>query len=303
LWILAFAALLLAPWPEAHLLLAPAVPTSLHQSPAGFTAQGIVRGQNLYQQYCLRCHGTDGRGEGPDAAQLPMWPPTLNGALLWKRLEGELFWRVRHGMTGRDSRVTMPGFDAQLSDAQVWDLLDFLQANASGQTLKESGVWTYPVRLPDAAVQCRNRHRTVRSLAGQRLLVAVAGPNFNMPADDPRLVTLQTGLPFTPLVPSDPECRVDLLEFTTALSLVLGVPAGQLGGQQLLTDKQGWLRARGQPGQAAWSEDDLICRTTAMTKSPSIKPLKTPTVGDGLDRLLRRMDAEPVRWLRGGFPH
>ena len=61
-----------------------------------------MRGQAVYQQQCLRCHGADGKGEGVDAPHLPMWPPTLNGSLLWKRLDGELFWRIRHGLQARD---------------------------------------------------------------------------------------------------------------------------------------------------------------------------------------------------------
>ena len=298
LWGLALLTVLLAPWPEARVLWAPAVPTSLHTSPTGFPAQGIVRGQAVYQQFCVSCHGADGRGEGPRAASLPMWPPTLNGALLWKRLDGELFWRVRHGMSARDGSVTMPGFE-RLSDAQIWDVLDFLQANAAGQTLKASGAWAHPVRLPDAPVQCRNGGRpSVRSLAGQRLRVALAGPDTGL-ADDPRLTTLQVRVPSRAAAGSDPECRTDAPEAATALALVLGVPPDQLTAQQLLVDRGGWLRARSQPGQAGWSEDDLVC-TTSSAARPG--PAKAPAA-DGLDALIRRMDAEPVRLLRGGFPH
>ncbi|WP_394792504.1 c-type cytochrome [Rhodoferax sp.] len=294
LWVGAVAILLLAPWPDAHLLLAPAVPTSLHTSPNGFAAEGIVRGQAVYQQYCLRCHGADGRGEGVDAAQLPMWPPTLNGSLLWKRLEGELFWRVRHGMADRAGRSTMPGFAEQLSDAQVWDVLDYLQAHASGQMLQESGAWTYPVRMPDASVLCRQglRH-SLRSLAGQRLRVAVDGSNADLP-DDPRLVTVHAGVPV-----SDPECQANSAALTTSLSLVLGLSASQLPGQQMLVDRDGWLRARGQPGRGGWSADDLVCRAGEATGVVAAVPAN----GDGLDGLIRRMDEEPVRLVRGGFVH
>jgi hypothetical protein len=185
-----------------------------------------------------------------------------------------------------------------LSDAQVWQVLDFLQANASGQMLQESGVWAYPVRMPDAPLLCRpGRSQTVRSLAGQRLRVAVVGPGVVAPADDPRLVTLQVGLPRT--APSDPECRADSPELSTALSLLLGVPSAPLGAYQLLVDRDGWLRARGQPGQNAWSEDDLVCRSTITPTASAGKP----STGDGLDGLIRRMDGEPVRLLRSGFPH
>ncbi len=301
LWALAIALLVFAPWPQAHLLLAPAVATSLHQSPSGFGAEGIVRGQAAYQQHCVRCHGTDGRGEGPDAAQLAQWPPNLNGALLWKRLDGELFWRVREGMHNRAGVPTMPGVGSALSDTQIWEVLDYLQAHAAGQMLRESGTWDRPVRLPATAVQCRQaRARHSSGLLGQRVRVVVAGPGVQPVADDPRLVTLVAG---TLAQGSDPECRPqgELQALDQALALVLGIPAAELPGYQLIVDRAGWLRARGQPGKVAWSEDDLVCRATAAPASASTPAAAVPA--DGLEALIRRMDAEPVRLLRGGFPH
>ncbi|MBV7540850.1 cytochrome c [Acidovorax sp. sic0104] len=313
---LAVVLLVIAPWPQAHLLLSPAVPTSLHQSPTRFEATGIVRGQAVYQQHCVRCHGADGRGEGPDAAQLAQWPPNLNGALLWKRLDGELFWRVREGMHNRAGAVTMPGVGDAVSDAQIWEVLDYLQAHAAGQMLRESGTWDRPVRLPAMAVQCRSgRARQTHDLVGQRVRVVVASQGTPPAAEDPRLVTLVAG---TPDAGSDVECQPQGSPDTRkaideALALVLGVPTAELPGYQLIVDRGGWLRARGQPGKAAWSEDDLVCRSGAAPMAASAPlPIAAPapalaagtdTPTDGLHALIRRMDAEPVRLVRGGFPH
>lgn len=300
LWALTAMLLLLTPWPEARLLFTPAVPTSLHLSPSQFTANGIVRGQALYQQHCLRCHGSDGRGEGPDAEHLPMWPPNFSGALLWRRLEGELFWRVRHGLHNRHGQQTMPGFALSLNDTQIWELLDFLHAQAAGQTLKEAGVWLSPIRLPNANVRCRQGHHdTLRSMTGQRLRLVLTDGTTPAVAEDPRLVTVLVAPSAATLVQADPECHSSTPQMTDALALVLGVPTTEVVGYQLMVDRQGWLRVRGKPGQTGWSENDLVCRsnTTAATA-----PANAST-GDGLENLIRRMDAEPVRLLRGGIPH
>ena len=76
--------LIAAPWPHANVVLVPATPASFHASPTGFTATSIAQGRALYAQHCVSCHGADGKGEGPLAASLAMWPPNLTGPLLWR---------------------------------------------------------------------------------------------------------------------------------------------------------------------------------------------------------------------------
>lgn len=297
-----------APWNVFGLLIGPAWPSSFHVSASGFSAQAIVRGQALYQQHCQRCHGVDGRGEGPDAPKLPMWPPNLNGRLLWQRLEGELWWRVRHGLQDRHGQTTMPGFAEALSEADTWRVLDFLQAQASGQTLAREGRWELPVRLPDARVRCgvAQEVRWLRTLQGQRLLVA-ATPATPLVLD-PRVLGVgqETGVP-TGRVDADAgaDCRLlgeDAADFRQALAQVLGQRSGPtpgLPGQQVLVDRQGWLRARALPGQS-WSAADLVCRSSNVPASPVEAGRVEP---DPLGALVAAMDADPVASRRGGLPH
>lgn len=296
LGLLAAVPLLLAPWPQLGLLLAPAWPTSFHHSPTGFSAESIVAGQAVYREHCLRCHGADGRGEGSDAAKLPMWPPTLNNTLMWRRLEGELFHHVREGLRGRDGVQTMPGFSAVLDGTQVWQVLDYLQAKASGQTLREGGAWVYPVHVPDAPVHCRQgRPASLTGFRGMRLRLVVPAPGEPVPMDDPRFETVVLGAS----ADADVNCRTDTPALAEALALLLGVSPDELPGHQVLVDRDGWLRVRGEPG-TAWSERDMVCRSEA-TRAEA--PSSTGADGVGLDALIRRMDAEPVLVRRGGFPH
>jgi hypothetical protein len=173
--------------------------------------------------------------------------------------------------------------------------------------LRESGAWERPIRLPALAVRCRrdltggNRasgDSTTRDLLGQRIRV-VLPTAAGLPEQDPRLVdVVATARPQD--AGDDPECLTDGPAAMTALSLVLGVPQAELSGYQMIVDRAGWLRARGLPGAPAWSEDDLVCRSGV---SAPVTSKANAALGEGLDALVRRMDAEPVRLLRGGFPH
>lgn len=291
----AAALLVFAPWPASALLWAPAVPTSLHRAPEAFSAQGIVHGQAVFAQHCAQCHGADARGEGPLAGQLAQWPPDLAGGLLWKRLEGELFWRIRNGLRdARSGAETMPGSPA-LSDQEIWSVLDFLQARASGRMLRDMGAWERPVRLPASMLACRHGgRRSSDSLRGQRLQLVLPSPGVQaLPQEDPRWVTVVLGS--APL-DAEAECLAEERALLPAIALLLGVTPEEAPGHSLFVDKGGWLRARSVPGQAGWSEDDLICRTGAT-------PTADAPAAPGVEGLLRRMDADRMRLVRAGYPH
>ncbi|WP_159913661.1 cytochrome c [Pantoea sp. 18069] len=302
----AAALLVFAPWPNKALLWAPAVPTSLHRAPQAFSTQSIAQGQAVFTQHCAQCHGADARGEGPLASQLAQWPPNLAGGLLWKRLEGELFWRVRHGMRdARSGAQTMPGAPA-LSDQEIWSALDYLQARASGQMLRDMGAWERPVRLPASRLNCRyGGLRSSDSLRGQRLqLVLPSAGEQALPKEDPRWVTVVLGTPPMGAAHAAPECLAEDRALLPALALLLGVAPQEVPGHRLFVDRDGWLRARSVPGQAAWSEDDLICRSESAPAPPAaVAAAADAPPAQGVDGLLRRMDADRMRLVRAGYPH
>jgi len=60
------------------------------------------------------------------------------------------------------------------------------------------------------------------------------------------------------------------------------------------------LILRHEPGKGAWSDDDLLCRTDQPARAA---PGPIPLPPDGLGALIARMDAEPVRFVKGGFVH
>ncbi|MCA8350027.1 c-type cytochrome [Burkholderia cepacia] len=293
-----------APWPPASLWLSPAVPTSFQRDPAPFSVSNVMRGAHLYAQHCVACHGVDGRGEGPLAATLPHWPPTFAGALLARRLDGELFWRVRHGTRDERGAPTMPGFAATLGPRDTWAVLDYLKALAAGSGAQAEGAWPVPVPLPALDVRCGSAapQPLDRWRAGQRVRIVALAPGATPPPEDARWQTLLVTASGTPVAQAAGTARADCVASTPdawlAFATIAGVTPAALGGTQLLADRRGWLRARALPGSAGWSDADLLCRSDA-----TARPAVPAANGDALTALLLRVDTEPVRDVQAGLPH
>lgn len=327
--------LLAAPWPEGRVLAVAATPASFHRAPGRFDAASIARGRGLHALHCAACHGSDGRGQGPLAAAQPVWPPDLAGPLVWRRADGDLLWHVLHGMRDRHGAPSMPAFGDRLSDADAWALIDFMKAQAAGEGLRATGAWASPVALPDAGVRCDDRPaQSLSRWRGQRIRVlADADARGVPPREDPRFVTvwLRPGpaarasarVPAAPDSPDSPDapaatgtagCVLDDPDAWAAFSQVAGTAS--LDGTRFIADRDGWLRALNRPGQGDWSDEDLLCRTPSAASAaptatnPAVASASTPAVrwpsaspADGLEALIRRMDAEPVRAAQGGFVH
>lgn len=270
---LAVAVLFATPWPPASLLLQPAVPTSFHRAPSALPVARLDEGLRLYRSHCAQCHGDDGRGETALAATLPVWPPRLTGALLWRRAEGESYWHLRQGVR------TMPAFASVLTPEQTWSLLGALRLLASGQSLKEQGRWAYPQAAPDLALRCADAPvKRLSEWRGRRVRIVIAGSE-GVPREDPRFETVVLGAGGDCVVAEDaPQAR--------ALVALLAGRVSSVDGLQLLVDRDGWLRALGRPGEGGWRAEDLVCRSGGNSAAVPGE--------DVLDTLIRQIDADPV---------
>ena len=115
----------------------------------------IVRGETLYTEYCAACHGAnlegqpDWRSPGPDGV-LPA-PPHDDTGDTWHHSDSVLFDYTKLGgkaalaRQGVEFESGMPGFDEQLSDPEIWDIIAYskstwperqraIQAERSGQS-------------------------------------------------------------------------------------------------------------------------------------------------------------------------
>jgi len=221
--------------PHLDLLFIPATPTSFYRSPTSFSTETIVAGAALYPGHCASCHGADGRGDGPQAAALPVPPADLTAPHLWEHPDGELFWWLSHGMEAPEGGLAMPGFADVLGDDDIWALIDFIRAHNAGVAHAASGVWSPPVQAPSFQMSCGEVSQDLTDLRG-RVVRLVFGPVASAVAGDVLTVSTASG-PAGPGV-----CTADDGSVRAAYAIVAGVPAERLAGAEVLIDANGWLR-------------------------------------------------------------
>ena len=95
-------------------------------SPLPNSLEIVAQGKALYngKGACFNCHGKDGDGNGPLAAQLNPSPRNFHHHGFWRhRTEGEVFWVIKHGSIG----TSMVGFGEQLTDGEIWALIQYIR--------------------------------------------------------------------------------------------------------------------------------------------------------------------------------
>jgi len=94
----------------------------------------LARGQKIYEQNCIGCHGPMGDGQGP--AYKYMSPPPLNFTILRRHLVdgkyigGLFYYQIMNGITG----TGMPYFKRDLESEKIWDVSNYVAVSFLGYT-------------------------------------------------------------------------------------------------------------------------------------------------------------------------
>jgi len=187
LWISGLAGICVAASSSAWLLAVPAHPTSYLTSPVRYTTTSIVSGSARYARDCSACHGSHGR-DGRAAASLAMKTANLLEYASHHRA-GDVFWVIAHGIPG----TPMPAFAPQLTDSEIWELIQYLRAQSEAtdaRALNHRAEPWRPIVAPDFTFEIDAQPQ--ESLRKQRERFVTQLVFYTLPDSLPRLRELAT---------------------------------------------------------------------------------------------------------------
>lgn len=98
------------------------------KNPVAATPAAIEAGRNVYLERCQNCHGLNGDGKGPKAAELSVAPADFRDTRAMGAItDGELYWRITKGAR------PMPSFET-LSEDERWQAVDYIRTFAQRST-------------------------------------------------------------------------------------------------------------------------------------------------------------------------
>lgn len=94
------------------------------------TSADLSRGENVYRDYCLPCHGAGGAGNGPVAMKGFPAPPSLTAQNAIHMSDGRMFHVITYG------QKTMPGYARQIPKMDRWKSILYIR-QLQGQYLQQ----------------------------------------------------------------------------------------------------------------------------------------------------------------------
>lgn len=105
------------------------------RNPVPVSERSLRRGKQVFEQYCIVCHGPAGRGDGTVVPKF-VPPPDLTMEPSLQRPDGYLYAVLRQG------RGIMPRYGDKIRGADRWDVVNYLrqlQGRAPAQGAVNSG--------------------------------------------------------------------------------------------------------------------------------------------------------------------
>jgi cytochrome c oxidase cbb3-type subunit 3 len=85
--------------------------------------------EDNYSTYCARCHGENGRGDGPSVATLKTKPRDFSNCDQMRKISDQtIFQAIKGGGTSVGLSGDMPDWSVDLSDDEIHELVAFIRS-------------------------------------------------------------------------------------------------------------------------------------------------------------------------------
>jgi mono/diheme cytochrome c family protein len=104
------------------------------KNPLKRTSAVLARGKQMFNTYCMACHGPYGEGDGSVVPKFPR-PPSLQSDKIKGFPDGNIYFVITHGQN------LMPSYASQVPQADRWAIIHYIRAmqkakNPSAEDLK-----------------------------------------------------------------------------------------------------------------------------------------------------------------------
>ena len=95
------------------------------KNPLPINEATLAAGKKLFAAKCQRCHGAEGKGDGPDAdAKYAATQDLTSAARAARNTDGQVFYKIWNGR----SNPKMPVFSEEMTKEQVWAVVAYVQS-------------------------------------------------------------------------------------------------------------------------------------------------------------------------------
>lgn len=91
------------------------------KNPLPRTKEVLMRGQVMFNTYCIVCHGPNGEGDGFVVPKIPR-PPSLQSDKIMKYADGSIYYIIMRGQN------IMPSYASQIAMNDRWAIIHYIRA-------------------------------------------------------------------------------------------------------------------------------------------------------------------------------
>jgi mono/diheme cytochrome c family protein len=97
------------------------------KNPVAVTPASIAEGRNVFQRFCVQCHGTNAQGGAPLGESGPAPPDLTDPEWRYGSSDGEIYFTVKNGVP---PDFFMEPWKDRIEDNEIWNIVNYLKSLA-----------------------------------------------------------------------------------------------------------------------------------------------------------------------------